>query len=122
MVTNATSLGRSGLFDWLIQRASALVLLAYTICILGNLLLIGELDYAAWRALFDAPAMRIFSLIALLSLCAHAWVGVWTVSTDYLNEAHLGRAGTLIRLSTQAACALLTLVYLLWGASIVWGG
>ena len=122
MVINATSLGRSGLFDWLIQRVSALVLLAYTLCILGSLLLTQELDYASWRALFDAPAMQIFSLIALLSLCAHAWVGVWTVSTDYLNEAHLGRAGTFVRLSTQAACALLTLVYLLWGIRIIWGG
>lgn len=122
MVTNATSLGRSGLFDWLIQRVSALVLLAYAVCILGSLLLAPELDHASWRALFDAPAMQIFSLIALLSLCAHAWVGVWTVTTDYLNEAHLGRAGTLIRLLTQAACALLTLVYLLWGIRIIWGG
>ena len=122
MVTNATSLGRSGLFDWLIQRASALVLLAYTVCILGSLLLAPELDYAAWRALFDVPAMQIFSLIALFSLCAHAWVGVWTVTTDYLNEAHFGRAGTLIRLSTQFACAMLTLIYLLWGIRIFWGG
>lgn len=122
MVTNATSLGRSGLFDWLIQRVSALVLLAYAVCILGSLLLAPELDYASWRSQFDAPAMQIFSLIALLSLCAHAWIGVWTVTTDYLNEAHLGRAGTAIRLLTQAACALLTLIYLFWGARIIWGG
>ncbi len=122
MVINATSLGRSGLFDWLIQRASALVLLAYTAWILGGLLFFQTPDYASWRAQFDAPAMQIFSLIALLSLCAHAWIGIWTVTTDYLNEAHLGRAGTAIRLLTQGACALVTLIYLLWGIRIFWGG
>ncbi len=122
MVINATSLGRSGLYDWLIQRVSALVLLAYAVCILGSLLFTQDLDYASWRAQFGAPAMQIFSLIALLSLCAHAWIGIWTVTTDYLNEAHLGRAGTAIRLLTQGVCALLTLIYLLWGVRIFWGG
>ena len=41
MVTNATSLGRSGLFDWLIQRISALLLLAWAVCILASLLFTG---------------------------------------------------------------------------------
>ncbi|MCY4016096.1 MAG: succinate dehydrogenase, hydrophobic membrane anchor protein [Gammaproteobacteria bacterium] len=122
MVTSVTSLGRSGLFDWMAQRLSALILLAWTLYLAARLLLAQELDYASWRALFDAPSMRIFSLIALLSLCAHAWIGVWTVTTDYLNTAHFGRAGTAVRLLTQAACALLTLAYLLWGARIFWGG
>jgi succinate dehydrogenase / fumarate reductase membrane anchor subunit len=28
-------------------------------------------------------AMRIFSLLTLVvSFCAHAWVGIWTISTD----------------------------------------
>ena len=31
MVTQVTNLGRSGLYDWLMQRASAVVLLAYTV-------------------------------------------------------------------------------------------
>ncbi len=122
MVTSVTSLGRSGLFDWMAQRLSALILLAWTGYLAARLIFAQELDYDSWRALFDAPLMRIFSLIALLSLCAHAWIGVWTVTTDYLNTAHLGRAGTTVRLLTQAACALLTLAYLLWGARIFWGG
>ncbi len=122
MVTNATSLGRSGLFDWLVQRASSLVLLAYAVWLLGGLWSVAELDYAQWRALFDAPGMRMFSIIALLSLCAHAWVGVWTVITDYLADSRLGRAGLLVRLPVQGVCALLTLVYFLWGVRIFWGG
>ena len=122
MVTNATSLGRSGLFDWLVQRFSALVLLAWTAWVGIGVLTAAEFGYPQWRALFAAAPMQIFSLIAVLSLCAHAWVGVWTVTTDYLNEAHLGRAGTAIRLLSQAACLLLTLACLLWGARIFWEG
>ena len=122
MVTSVTSLGRSGLFDWIVQRLSAIVLLAWTAYLAVGLMLAPEPGYAGWQARFDGTFMQIFSLIALLSLCAHAWIGVWTVTTDYLNTAHLGRAGTAVRLSTQAACALLTLAYRLWGARIFWGG
>ncbi len=121
MVTNATSLGRSGLFDWLVQRFSALVLLAWVAWVSIGVIAAAEFGYPQWRALFAAVPMQIFSLIAVLSLCAHAWVGVWTVTTDYLNEAHLGKAGTAIRLLTQIACLLLTLSCLIWGARIFWG-
>ena len=39
MVTNVTSLGRSGLSDWLIARVSAYVMTAYLIFIVGYLML-----------------------------------------------------------------------------------
>ena len=121
MVTNATSLSRSGLSDWLIQRVSAVVLGAYTLCLLGSFIAYPDMDYAQWRSLFDSTAMRLFSLIALLALCGHAWVGMWTVGTDDLTAAHLGKGATGVRLVYQAICVLLILVYLFWGIRIFWG-
>ena len=121
MVNSATSLGRSGLHDWIIQRFSAVILAAYTLCILGSLLTAGELDYDTWRSVFSAGWMRYFSVISILALCAHAWVGIWTVTTDYLTSRHMGPSGTAVRLIVQAACALVTVTYLLWGIQIFWG-
>lgn len=121
MVTNATSLSRSGLSDWIIQRFSAVVLGTYTSFLLVWLLLHPDLDYAQWRALFDATAMRLASLISLAALCGHAWIGMWTVGTDYLNPSHVGGNATTIRLLYQAFCVLLIAVYLLWGIEIFWG-
>jgi succinate dehydrogenase / fumarate reductase membrane anchor subunit len=34
--------------------------------------------------------MRIFSYWLLLSLAAHAWIGMWTVFTDYLTVRQMG--------------------------------
>jgi succinate dehydrogenase / fumarate reductase membrane anchor subunit len=79
------------------------------------------MDYAAWQSIFASSAMRVFSLITVFALCGHAWVGLWTITTDYLNDAHIGAAATAIRLFVQAGCALLTVVYLLWGIQIFWG-
>ncbi len=121
MVTSVTNFGRSGLFDWLIQRFSAVILGAYTLCILASIAVIPELDYAHWKAIFDSNSMRMFSLITLLALCAHAWIGMWTISTDYLTTLQLGTRATFVRLLFQASCALLTLIYMLWGIQIFWG-
>jgi succinate dehydrogenase / fumarate reductase membrane anchor subunit len=121
MVTNATSLSRSGLSDWLIQRFSAIVLAAYTLCILGSFVIHPDMNYAQWTAIFESNAMRLFSLITLASLCAHAWIGMWTIGTDYLTASHLGKAATTIRLLYQAFSVLLIAVYLIWGIQIFWG-
>ena len=121
MVTNATSLSSSGLSDWIIQRFSAVILGTYTLCILGSFLVQPEMDYAAWSQMFNSSFMRLYSLVAIFALCAHAWIGIWTITTDYLLEHHIGPFATVIRLFVQAACALITVVYLLWGIQIFWG-
>lgn len=120
MVTNVTNLGRSGLYDWLLQRFSAVILAAYTLCILGSFVVHPDMDYQQWRQIFDSSVMRYFSLITLFALCAHAWIGMWTISTDYLTSLQLGAKATFYRIVFQAVCALVTVVYLLWGIQILW--
>ena len=88
MVTSVTSFSRTGLSDWLIQRVTSLVLLAYFVLIAYQLA--GSVDYTSWRALFDQTWMKVFTLMAALSLVAHAWIGLWSVFTDYLTERMLG--------------------------------
>lgn len=122
MVTSATSLGRNGLYDWLIQRVTAVLLGVYTVVVLGFLLLNPELDYGAWRAFMSSLPMQIANTLMLLSVAAHGWVGLWTVVTDYLTSRQLGGAATGIRLVVEAALALALLVYLLWGLVMIWGG
>lgn len=121
MVKNVTSFGRSGVSDWVVQRISAVVLGIYFAGLLGFMLLSPDLGYAEWQALFSATWMRIASLAALLSLCAHAWIGMWTIATDYLTNDFFGSAGTTLRLVFQSACLLLIFVYLVWGVQILWG-
>ena len=121
MVTNATNFSRSGLSDWIIQRFSAVILAAYTLFILAVLVSMPELNYESWREVFSKNSVRLFSVVALLALGGHTWVGMWTVGTDYLTDRQLGGKGTFIRLIYQSFCVLLIAVYLLWGIQIFWG-
>ena len=119
MVTAVTSLGRSGLYDWLMQRVSAVILLAYFLFI--GCVLVGGVDYSEWKELFSQTWMRIFSLLALLSLAVHAWVGLWSVVTDYLTERNFGNVGNVVRVAAQVVCGIITFVYVVWGIQILWG-
>ena len=118
MVRSVTSFGRSGLSDWLVQRVSGVILLAYFICIGGTLL--GGVSYAEWQAIFDGTAMRVFTLLAILSLAAHAWIGMWAVGTDYMTERLMGAKGNVLRIAFQIGCSLVIFVYVIWGVQILW--
>ncbi|MFT5483140.1 MAG: succinate dehydrogenase / fumarate reductase membrane anchor subunit [Halieaceae bacterium] len=121
MVTSVTSMGRSGLYDWLLQRVSAVILLAWFICIGATILTTPDLGYAEWKAVFAGKAMRIFTLLALMSLFAHAWVGLWSVVTDYLTERMLGPKATVLRLLTQVGSGIVMFSYFAWVILILWG-
>ena len=121
MVTSVANLSRSGLYDWINQRTSAVILAAYTLCILGSLIMYPNMDYQAWSGLFNSNLMRIFSLITLIALCAHAWIGMWTVSTDYITSLQFGNSATIIRVVFQVGIAMIVMVYLVWGIQIFWG-
>ena len=119
MVTSVTSMGRSGLYDWLMQRVSAVILLAYFLYV--SCVLIGGVDYVAWKELHAQTWMRIFSLLALFSLGIHAWVGLWAVFTDYLTERMMGTWGNVLRFGAQALSAIIMFIYVVWGIQILWG-
>lgn len=113
MVEIATSLGRSGLQDWLIQRITAIVLALYLVFLVAFFVENPTVHYAQWRSLFTNPWMRYASLLALLSLMAHAWIGIWTVTTDYIKPA-------MLRLLIQVIIIFALLAYFVWGLQILW--
>jgi len=79
-----------------------------------------SVDYTAWRGLFDQTWVKVFTLLAALSLAAHSWIGLWSVFTDYLTERLLGTAGNVLRLLCQLGASLALVVYVIWVVVIVW--
>ncbi|MBU2887409.1 succinate dehydrogenase, hydrophobic membrane anchor protein [Gilvimarinus agarilyticus] len=121
MVTSITNLGRSGLSDWFIQRISAVVMVAYIVFLVAYLVINPDLDFNQWRALFAQLWMRVFSVITLLSIVAHAWIGLWAVLTDYITTQTLGSKATAVRVFVQLMLALVAVTYVVWGFDILWG-
>lgn len=120
MVTSVSSLGRSGVSDWIIQRVSAVIMLAWFGFVAFFIATHAPMAYEAWRALFTHLSMRIFTLVTMLALCAHAWIGMWTVATDYLNPRMLGSKATVLRLLFQLVVLAVLATYLIWCIQILW--
>ncbi|WP_396586741.1 succinate dehydrogenase, hydrophobic membrane anchor protein [Bermanella sp. R86510] len=114
MGVSVTNFSRSGLSDWLIQRFSAVVLALYSVFIVGFFLANPGLEYTQWVEFFSATPVRIFTLLALISTVAHAWIGMWTISTDYFKSVS-------VRFGFQVVCFIALFVYLVWGIEIIWG-
>ncbi len=121
MVTAATSFGRSGLSDWLVQRFTAVVLAAYSVFIVGFLVSNPGLTFEEWQGLFSQLWVRIFSLLALVSIVAHGWIGLWSVLTDYVTARMMGGPALAIRLIILTVYAIVNVAFLVWGVEILWG-
>lgn len=98
----------------MIQRVSAVVLALYVLVLTFYLATCGEVNYTQWYQFIMSTPMKIFSLLAVIALAAHAWVGLWTIATDYIKPAGL-------RFVFQWVCILLNASYVLWACHIFWG-
>jgi succinate dehydrogenase / fumarate reductase membrane anchor subunit len=100
--------------DWLIQRGSAVILLAYIMVLLALAVKAPVLNYDAWKAIFMPTWFRVFSLMAFLSLFLHSWVGVWTIATDYIKNGS-------VRFLFLFIVAVALIAYFFWSLEIIQG-
>lgn len=114
MVKVASTFGRSGTHDFILLRASALILVFYAIFMVSFLVSTPQLTYEVWTALFSATWMKVFTMLALSGLLIHGWIGIWQVLTDYVKNS-FGR-GVL-----QFIVSLTLIVYWLIGLFVLWG-
>jgi succinate dehydrogenase / fumarate reductase membrane anchor subunit len=114
MLNISTALGHNGFQDWLLQRVTAIILAVYTMFCLGFWLLYPEHDFVAWHELFKNVFMSYGTILALLSLAVHAWIGMWTIITDYIKNPWL-------RFATEIVVFIVLLFDVIWGLQILTG-
>jgi len=121
MVTQVTSFSRNGVGDWYLQRMSSIIIAIYTVLLVGIIVMTPEWSFERWAGLFDSTLMKIATLLVTLATCVHAWIGMWTIGTDYLRARTMGPIGDTLRSIYQLVCVLAILSYLIWGIQILWG-
>lgn len=102
-----------GMRDWLAQRITGVLIALYAIFLLFKICTLPEVDYRSWSSLFVNPSMKVFTLLAVLALIYHAWVGIRDFYMDYLKS-------TAVRLALHVLTALALLGYAAWTAVILW--
>jgi succinate dehydrogenase / fumarate reductase, membrane anchor subunit len=114
MVKSVIGVSHQGLRDWVIQRITAVILALATIGFISYFMLHPGLSFVEWRMLFTPLSMKVLTLIIVLSLVYHAWVGIWTVVTDYVKPA-------LLRFVVHVLVFLTLLACFLWALLMMWG-
>jgi len=102
-----------GLRDWLVQRATAVVLTLYLILLAVRMVSARPIDHDAWAGIFVAPGMKIATLIAFAALAWHAWIGMRDIWMDYVRP-------TGIRMLLQLGTVLWLVYCLVWAVQILW--
>ena len=102
-----------GLRDWLAQRITAVIMAVYSVIIVFVLLTSKPITYVVWRELFAQGWMRVATLLFMVSLAWHAWVGVRDILMDYIQPAGL-------RLALEVGVLLTIAAYIGWTIQILW--
>lgn len=107
-----TKASHKGIRNWLIQRITSVFIGLYMLFIIAYLLFQQPVSYDQWWNLFDSSLVVISTVIVLLAILWHTWIGLWTVLTDYVKNPGL-------RLALQSLVLLLLLAYVVWGVEIL---
>ena len=75
--------GPTGLPAWLVQRASAVLVLLFLLFVLGSLWRTPVHSHADWMQWLALPGMRIAIAVFFVALLAHMWVGLRDVLLDH---------------------------------------
>ncbi len=102
-----------GLRDWLAQRITSVVMALFTVALIVQVLLPGEMGYDKWATMFSRQWMKVLTFTVVVSLLIHAWVGMRDIWMDYVKSVGM-------RLTLQAA----TIVWLVgcagWAVQVLW--
>jgi succinate dehydrogenase / fumarate reductase membrane anchor subunit len=102
-----------GLRDWLSQRATAALMALFTVALIVQVLLPGEMGYDKWAGIFSRQWMKALTFVVIVSLLIHVWVGMRDIWMDYVKPV-------AVRLVLQ----VFTLVWLVgcagWAVQVLW--
>ena len=103
-----------GIRDWLVQRATAVLMVLFTVVVLAQLIFSsGPIGYDLWAGIFAAQWMKFLTFAVMLALVWHVWVGVRDVWMDYVKPV-----------AARLLLQVFTIVWLVgcagWGFQVLW--
>lgn len=114
MVKSVLGVNHSGLRDWLVQRISAIIMAFYTLWLLIYFIVHPEITYLTWHALFTRGEVKVATILFILALLFHTWVGMWTIFTDYIKSF-------VLRLILHIGVFIMLVAFFFIGLQILWG-
>ena len=102
-----------GLRDWLSQRITAVLMALFTLAVIVQVLLPGEMGYDKWAGIFSRQWMKVLTFVVIVSLLVHVWVGMRDVWMDYVKPDGVRLALQVFTIAWLVGCAG-------WAIQVLW--
>ena len=102
-----------GLRDWLSQRVTAALMALFTLALVVQVLLPGEMGYDKWAGIFSRQWMKVLTFVVIVALLVHVWVGVRDILMDYVK-------GVGVKLALQVASIAWLVGCAGWAIQVLW--
>lgn len=113
MVKSVLGVNHEGLRDWIMQRLSAIFMAVYSLGLITYFLFHRQLTYVEWHQLFSYTFIKVATLLFIVCILVHAWVGMWTVFTDYVKPF-------VLRSILNTLVLLALIAFFFWTLLILW--
>ena len=102
-----------GLRDWLSQRVTAALMALFTLAVIVQVLLPGEMGYDKWAGIFAAQWMKVLTFVVIIALLYHVWVGMRDVWMDYVKPVAVRLVLQVFTIAWLTGCAG-------WAVQVLW--
>ena len=102
-----------GVRDWLAQRITSVVMAAFTVAVIVQVLLPGPLDYYRWSGIFSRQWMKVLTFVTVVALLYHVWVGMRDIWMDYVKPVGLRLVLQILTIAYLVGCAG-------WAIQVLW--
>lgn len=75
---------------WYLQRWSSIFILLYVIYLFLSIRSLSPVLYVDWMLFVSSFIFKATTSLVFLSILTHAFLGLWTIGTDYLTPRTLG--------------------------------
>jgi succinate dehydrogenase / fumarate reductase membrane anchor subunit len=103
-----------GLRDWIVQRATAILMVLFTLLVLTQVVFTrGPVGYETWAGIFAPQWMKVITFAVIVALIWHVWVGMRDIWMDYIKPVWLRLSLQVFTLAWLVGCAG-------WALQVLW--
>ena len=102
-----------GFRDWLSQRVTACLMALFTLTVIVQVLLPGDMGYDKWAGIFASQWMKVLTFVVIVALLYHVWVGMRDVWMDYVKPVGVRLVLQVFTIAWLTGCAG-------WAVQVLW--
>ena len=97
------------------QRFSAVFLLAYVIWLITFFIFNQPFEFSGWEQFTNQQIFLIFTSLVAVTILLHAFIGLWTIGTDYFTQRTIGFFNLQVAQYANLIRGGYTLLFITWG-------